>query len=104
MYVPEQNVLLSYKAGTFGLIGSLSICRCADIVPCPPRKLMPTAAERLIWGFGSEEDTKIVKATFETERIHESAAAAAAASTQAEEIILSSATCWENMMVRRNCL
>lgn len=42
---------------------------------------MPTASERLIWGFGDETSMSVVKHRFGSD----------------EEVILSSATCWENM-------
>jgi hypothetical protein len=54
---------------------------------------MPTAAERLIWGFGTEQDTKVVKARIP----------ATQQDSPAEDVILSGAICWENMMVS-DCL
>lgn len=57
---------------------------------------MPTAGERLIWGFGTEKDTKVVKASFPV--VSDSNAEQQAAVGQ-QEITLSSAICWENMMV-----
>lgn len=79
---------------------------------------MPTAGERLIWGFGTEEDTKVVKASFDLSSSSSTTTAAKTSSSlvqpngsnggvannemvgRKKEIILSSAICWENMMVR----
>ncbi|KAI5450839.1 Nitrilase [Naganishia albida] len=47
------------------------------------RKLMPTASERLVWGFGDETDVKVCTTTLPH---HE------------EPITLSSNICWENYM------
>ncbi|KAK9898718.1 carbon-nitrogen hydrolase [Cystobasidium minutum MCA 4210] len=76
------------------------------------RKLMPTAGERLIWGFGTESDTKVVKASFDVSPSTTSSPKDASNTTVSangangndanvtakEEITLSSAICWENMM------
>ena len=47
----------------------------------------------LAGSFGDESDIKVVKASFPTTN-------GATSGNQAEELVLSSAICWENLMVR----
>ncbi|KAF8419461.1 carbon-nitrogen hydrolase [Tirmania nivea] len=83
---------LAWDTGVFLVVGVVERCGgtlyCAVVYVCPAkgvvgkrRKLMPTASERLVWGFGSEKTLKAITTTL-----------------AGQEVTLAAAICWENYM------
>ena len=83
---------LAKNTGVFLVVGVVERCGgtlyCGVVYVCPEkgvvgkrRKLMPTAAERLVWGFGSEKTLKAITTTL-----------------AGQGVTLAAAICWENYM------